>query len=64
MRRRVVLDVFRITLTIRSDLNAKEANAIRRTLDSRRFNDRLKTTVRTAFRAFPTLRSVRFDISG
>jgi hypothetical protein len=64
MRRRVVLDVLRITMTIRSDVDAKEANAIRRTLDGRRFNDRLRKTVRGAFRAFPTLRPVRIDISG
>ena len=64
MRRRVVLDVLRITLTIRSDLDAKEANAIRRTLDGRRFNDRLRTTVRGAFRAFPTLRCFPLKLIG
>jgi hypothetical protein len=64
MRRRVVFDVLRITVTIRSDLDAKEANAIRRTLDGRSFNSRLRKSVRGAFRAFPMLRPVQIDISG
>jgi hypothetical protein len=64
MRKKVVFDVLRITMAVPSDIEVKEATAIRRTLDGRSFKERLKKSVRAAFGGFPTLRPVRFHISG
>jgi hypothetical protein len=63
MGKRVVIDVLLVTLTVPQDLNEKEARAVRRTLNGQRFRERLKKTVTTACRAFPSLRRVRLDIS-
>jgi hypothetical protein len=64
MRKRVVFDVLRITLAVRPGIDVKEAAAIRRTLDGRSFKERLKKSVKAAFGGFPTLRQIRFHISG
>jgi hypothetical protein len=64
MRKRVVFDVLRITMAVPLGIDAKEATTVRRTLDGRRFKERLRKSVKAAFGGFPTLRQVRFHISG
>jgi hypothetical protein len=63
MEKRVVIDVFQVTLTVPQNLDEKEVTAVRRTLNDQGFRERLKRTVSATCRAFPSLKRVRFGIS-
>jgi hypothetical protein len=63
MRKRVIIDVFLVTLTVPEDIDEAEVRAVRRTLGGRRFQGRLRLAAIETCRAFPTLRRIRLDIS-
>jgi hypothetical protein len=63
MRKRVTMDVFLVTLTVPHDLAEPEVTAIRRTLKGKDFQRRLRDAATETCRAFPSLRTVRLDIS-
>jgi hypothetical protein len=63
MAKSVTIDELHLTLRIPNDLPEDEAEAIRRTLASDDFMDRLRRAVRAALRAFPELSTVKASIT-
>ena len=63
MPRRVVIDVFLVTLTVPRDPRGTTTTALQRTLNSTTFQDRLRKSVAAVCRAYPSLRNVRVELS-
>ena len=62
-RKRIVIDVLHLELSIPRDLPARAGNAVRRGLDGRRFHDRLRRAVRDVISKFADLQPVRVRIT-
>ena len=63
MTKSVLIDQFHLTVFVAAGLRAKEAAAVRRTLDGAGFRARLGRAVRGVFRQYPPLRKARITIT-
>ena len=63
MAKSVLMDQFHLTVLVPAGLHAREAAAIRRTLDGSGFRARLGRAVRGVFRRYPSLRKARITIT-
>jgi hypothetical protein len=63
MPRDLILEVFLLTVYIARGLPEREVTAIRRTLNDRRFQARLRQSLRTCMGDYPELRRVRVGLS-
>ena len=63
MSKRLLFDEIRIALSVSFMLSHKEGRQVRKTLDSRRFRDRLRRAVHGAFKGFETLQPVQIRIT-
>ena len=63
MSKTIVFDEFHLTLLVPPRIREAETIAIKRVLDSRRFQRDLARAVRTVIRRYPALRQVRVRLS-
>jgi hypothetical protein len=63
MAKSILINEFHISFRMQSGLPAAHYAAAARTLRSRRFNRRLREVIGTMVRHFPTLQSVKAEVS-
>lgn len=63
MSKTIVFDEFHLTLLVPPRIREAEATAIKKVLDSRRFQRDLARAARTVLRRYPALRRVRARLS-
>ena len=63
MPKPILIDEMHLSVFIARRLPAAESDSIRRTLRSRRFQDRLREAALGVFRQYPSLGQARFTLS-
>jgi hypothetical protein len=63
MPRMILIDEFHLVITVRQNLTEAAAEAIRQTLDSKRFQTDLQRTVRRAFWRYSPLRRTHVKLA-
>ena len=63
MVKTILMEEFHVTVFVSLDLSETVYNSMRRTLNSKRFQSRLRNAVRKVFHRYPALNRAKFSLS-